>query len=148
MAPAILDAQSKGTITAVMLNKENPEQIINTGGYNIELHPRGSYQGPYNPSSAYGIIINSGVDEFIISGVNLEAIFVPSGPGPKLAGFISVWEGIFNNGKWIPGRKLNGDNIMLSYSMTQQTDKNQTGTVARFEGTGPGILRIKLYRFD
>jgi len=48
-------------------------------------------------------------------------------------------EGVYE--KWQNGnrgRKLNGDNIMASYPMTEQTSKNQTGTVARFESANKG----------
>ncbi|MDB4925664.1 DUF5597 domain-containing protein [Mucilaginibacter sp.] len=150
LAPIILDAQAKGTITAVTINKSNPVQTINMGGYNIELRTRRKKMGTerYLPNSSYGIIINSAPDEFIISGVNLEAIFAPSTAGPQIAGIASLWEGVYDNGKWKPGRRLNGDNIMQNYNMTEQSTKNQTGTVVRFENPGPGILKVKLYKFD
>jgi hypothetical protein len=149
-APVILDAQSKGTITAVTINKANPIQTINMGGYNIELRTRRKKMGNerFAPNSAYGIIISSGPDEFILSGVNLEATFAPSTPGPQIAGIASLWEGVYEHGVWKPGRKLNGDNIAQSYAMTEQTNRNQTGMGVRFENAGPGILKVKLYKFD
>jgi len=149
-APVILDAQSKGTITAVTITRANPIQTITMGGYTIELRTRHKKMGYERsvPNSSYGIIINSAPDEFIFSGVNLEATFAPVAPGPQMAGIASLWEGIYENGKWKPGRRLNGDNISQSYAMTEQTNRNQTGTVLRFENPGPGILKVKLYKFD
>jgi hypothetical protein len=144
-APVILDAQSKGTITAVTLNKTNPTQTINIGGYNLQVRIR---RKGAKVNSAYGIIINSGPDEFIVSGLNLEVTFEPSVPGPKIAGIASLWEGTYIDGKWHPGRKLNGDNIAQSYAMTEETNRNQTGMVVRLEGPGPGILKVSLYKFD
>ncbi len=150
LAPVILDAQSKGIITAVTINRANPIQTINMGGYNIELRTRRKKMGTerYLPNSSYGLIINPAADEFIISGLNLEATFAPSTPGPQIAGIASLWEGVYEKGVWKPGRKLNGDNISQSYAMTEQTNRNQTGTVVRIESAGPGVLRVKLYKFD
>jgi hypothetical protein len=150
MIPVILDAQSKGTMTAVTINKTNPIQTINMGGYNIELRTRRKKMPTDKaaPNSSYGIIINSAPDEFIISGLNLEASFTPSTPGPQIAGIASLWEGTYADGKWIAGRKLNGDNIAQNYNITQETNNNRTGTVARIESVGPGILKVKLYKFD
>ncbi|HEY4325042.1 MAG TPA: DUF5597 domain-containing protein [Mucilaginibacter sp.] len=150
LAPVILDAQAKGIITAVTINKADPVQTINIGGYNLRIRARrGRSAGAhYSPNSAYGLIINSAPDEFIISGLNLEITFKPSTPGPQMAGIASLWEGVYVNGKWKPGRKLNGDNIAQSYAITEQTNMNQTGTVVRFESTTPGTLRVKLYKFD
>lgn len=150
MGPVILDAQSKGTMTAVTINKANPVQNINMGGYNLEIRARRKKMGFERtaPNSAYGLIINTGPDEFTLSGLNLEVTFSPSTPGPQIAGIASLWEGIYVDGKWKAGRKLNGDNIAQNYNMTEQSGKNQTGTVLRFEGAKAGILKVKLYRFD
>ena len=37
---------------------------------------------------------------------------------------------------------------MRSYNLSEEAGKNQTGTVARFDGTDPEVLKIKLYRFE
>jgi hypothetical protein len=148
MAPVILAAQSKGNMTAVILNKNNPVQNITIGGYNLEVNLRRTRYGTSKLKSAYGLIINSGPDEFIMSGVNLEVTFKPAGPGPQMAGFASVWEGVYDNGVWKPGRKLNGDNIMLSYVLSDEAADGRTGSVARFESANPEALKVKLYRFD
>lgn len=146
--PVIMDAQDKGAITSVMLTADDAEDTINIGGYKIELCPTGEHHGNNAGKLAYGIIINSGPNKFIIAGYNLEATFIPSTPGPSLAGFISVQEGIFINGHWQGGRELNGDAIMKSYSMTELTDKNLTGEVARLEDDHPEIIKVRLYRFE
>jgi len=148
MAPVILDAQSKGNMTAVILNKDNPVEKITMGGYNIEINLRRTRYGASTLKTAYGLIISSGPDEFILSGVNLEFTFKPATPGPQTAGFASVYEGVYENGVWKPGRKLNGDNIMLSYKLANEAAVNQTGSVARFESANPEVLKVKLYRFE
>ena len=73
--------------------------------------------------------------------------FIPASPGPRIAGLSSVWEGAYEAGVWKPGRLLNGDNIMMAYKLADEAAANRTGTGARLTDE-PGILKVKLYRFD
>lgn len=147
MAPVILDAQSRGIITGVTVDEKNPVETISMGGYNLEVHARSGSFRSSAATSAYGLIINSAPNEFIISGLNLQIIFSPS-DGSKTSGFLSVWEGDYKNGQWIPGRKLNGDETTLSYSMLKQSSANRTGTIARIQNYVPGTIKVKLYQFN
>ena len=148
LSPLILDAQAKGTMVGISLTADKPSQTINLGGYTLEVNLRRTRGKPSNLSLGYGIIINTAPDEFILSGYGLEVTFKPNTPGPQTAGLASVFEGEFENGVWKPGRKLNGDNIMLNYKLAEEAAVNQTGSVARFEGNSPGILKVKVYKFD
>jgi hypothetical protein len=149
MSAEILEAQAKGTIEAVSLNKNSPLQKINLGGYVLEAGIRSPQRNSKAiPGIGYVLIINSAPDEYTIAGYNAEISFKPSTPGPQTAGFAAVWEGTYVNGQWKAGRKLNGDNIMRSYNLSDEAAKNQTGTVARFDGAGPEIFKVKLYRFE
>ena len=114
----------------------------------LEASIRHSRRGRDIPQIGYALIVNSGQDEYTIAGYNVEITFKPSTPGPQTAGFADVWEGRYENGHWKAGRKLNGDNIMQSYKLADEAAMNQTGTVARFEGVDPEVLKIKLYRFE
>lgn len=49
-----------------------------------------------------GIIIQTGEDSFIIAGTGIVLTV-------KNAGILQAEEGVFENGKWVPGRRLNGD---------------------------------------
>lgn len=147
MAAEILDAQSKGTIDAIAVRNDSVQKI-NIGGYTLEAAKRISRRERDIPALGYALIINTSKDEFTIAGYNIDISFVPSSPGPAIAGFADVWEGTFENGKWKQGRKLNGDNIMRSYKLADEAAKDQTGTVARFDGKEPSILKIRLYRFE
>ena len=56
------------------------------------------------------LIIQTGVDEFYIVGINVAFSFAPK--DSKATGSIMtdvIEEGTFKDGKWIPGRRLNGD---------------------------------------
>lgn len=148
MMPVITEAQSSGTITAAYLKDDKPEQTIILGDYKIEVALRRTRGQKSKLKMGYAIIINNAPNEFILAGEGLQFTFYPATPGPKTAGFASVYEGEFNNGEWIAGRKLNGDNIMLNYVLADEAAQNKTGSVARFEKSEPEALKVKLYRFE
>lgn len=148
MSPMILEAQSKGVIAGVFLNKDDSVQTINIGGYTLESVVNRPSRITGFSEIGYGLIINPSYDKYIIAGFNMEVTFKPSTPGPAFAGLASVWEGVYENGHWKRGRKLNGDNVMINYKIAQEVNKGKTGSGAKFEGKEPQILNITLYRFE
>jgi hypothetical protein len=89
--------------------------------------------GPPESSVAAGIVIATGPDEFLAVGKGLMILFSTSTPD-EIVGFATVEEGIFIDGKWMPGRRLNGDEII-------------SGRGWRFPGGGYSIQKVKLYRY-
>lgn len=81
-------------------------------------------------------------------GDGLPITFSPDSPGPPIAAPASIDEGAFVDGRWIPGRRLNGDDIMLSSGFAELAAQNQTGSGLRLSGDGPRILRVKLLRYQ
>jgi len=149
MAPVILDAQAKGTITSVLLKQEkNPSEEIILGDYKILVGLVRNRRSPSVPEQGYGIIINSSPDEYIIYGNNIQVSFSPNTPGPAIAAISRVDEGRYENGIWIAGRRLNGDDIMLDYDLAKMALQNKTGTGLRFSGEGRSIQLVKLYRYE
>jgi hypothetical protein len=147
LTPEITAAQATGSISAVILDRKDSVQQIQLGGYNIKVTPRKNWNGVTQVDMGYGLIINSGPDAFTVAGSNVDFTFVPNSPGPKMAGLAAVREGVYENGVWKPGRLLNGDNIMVSYKLADEAAANRTGTGAKL-GAEPGILKVKLYRFE
>ncbi len=149
MAPVILDAQSKGTITGVLMKKDiHPSEEIEIGGYKLLVELLKSRYSDTVPEQGYGIIINSAVDEYIIAGKNIQISFSPSTEGPAIAALAWVDEGRFDDGKWIPRRRLNGDAIMLDYHLANKAEENKTGTGLKFTGDDRMIQHVKLYRYE
>jgi hypothetical protein len=147
LTDVLLEAQSEGTMTAVSLNKKDSVQTINLGGYKILITLRKNWNGITQAENGYALISNTGMDEFILAGADLNAAFIPDSPGPRIAGLASVYEGEYVNGKWTPGRLLNGDDIMFSYHLAEEAAANRTGTGVRLKSK-PGIFQVKLYRFE
>ncbi len=152
IAPLILEGQSKGTIAGVVLNKEIPEHKIQLGDYMLEVGLRRQRRSPIVPELGYGIIISTGPDEYVVAGNDIQITFFSDAAGAQTVGLASVYEGKYVDNHWIPGRKLNGDAIMLNYHLDQMAAENRPGSVVRIPAApsaqdGPGILRVKLYKF-
>jgi len=149
MAGIILDAQSKGSITGVLLKKGlNPGEDVEMGGYRLTVELLKSRRSDTVPSFGYGMIIHSDTDEYVIAGHHIQVSFSPATPGPAIAAIEKVDEGRFVSGEWKPRRRLNGDAIMLDYDLAKQTLENKTGTGLKFFGDDRSIQKVKLYRYE
>jgi hypothetical protein len=149
LAPVILESQSNGTITSVLLNQEiNPSEEIVLGDYKLLVELARNRRSPSVPAQGYGIIINSAPDEYIISGSNIQVSFSPNTSGPAIAAIAQLDEGKFENGIWITRRRLNGDDIMLDYDLAKKALENKTGTGLKFGNGSEFIQRVKLYRYE
>ncbi|WP_321470445.1 DUF5597 domain-containing protein [uncultured Paludibaculum sp.] len=88
--------------------------------------------GPPPPDTRpFGFVISSGPDEFLVVGSGLMITFSADSPGPKIAEIGSIDEGSFENGHWVAGRRLNGD---------EGRPVLRAGRI--------GAIKVKLYRRD
>ena len=148
LTPAITKAQANNKIAAFSLSASHNPQVVELGGYKIEASlSKNRRTGVLTAEKGYGLVIWTGKDEFILAGSNVNVVFTPSSPGPKMAGFDSIFEGEYVDGKWETGRLLNGDNIMLNYDLANEAALNRTGAGAQLRAE-PAIFQIKLYRFE
>ncbi len=149
LAPSILEHQSKGTIAAASLNRQNPDQQIKLGDYilNVGL-PRNRRTPDTVPDlTGYGIFMATGPDEYLLAGNNLQITFTPNTPGPPIAGIARQENGHFENGKWVVTRYLGGDDSVLRYDIGAVADMGQSGSGVRLSAPDRGIQRVKLYRY-
>jgi len=150
-APLVLEAQQKGTITSVLLKEEkNPSKEIILGDYRIRAELfRGWGSSPSQPKTGgYCLIINSAADEYTIFGSNVQISFSPAAPGPAIAAISRLDEGRYEKGKWVQGRRLNGDDIMIDYDLAARALENRTGTGLKFPEGSESLQRVKLYRYE
>jgi hypothetical protein len=149
LAPSILEHQSKGTIAAASLNRQNPDQQIQLGDYilNVGL-PRNRRTPAVVPDvTGYGIFMATGPDEYLLAGNNLQITFTPNTPGPPIAGIARQENGHFENGKWVVTRFLAGDDSVLRYDIATVADMGQSGSGVRLTAPDRAIQRVKLYRY-
>ncbi len=134
LAPLILEYQGKGAITGFMLDEEHPGIRRELGGYELEISLDHSFTG--QSKRGYGLIIAVGSEEFVGGGYGFMVGFQPKTVGPAFASVAVIEEGEYRHGKWIRGRRLNGD------------ESNQ-GQWWRFPVSGSsGIERCTLYRYE
>ena len=149
LAPSILEHQSKGTIAAASLNRQNPDQQIKLGDYilNVGL-PRNRRTPAVVPDlTGYGIFMATGPDEYLVAGNNLQITFTPNTPGPPIAGIARQENGHFENGRWVVTRYLAGDDSVLRYDIATVAEMGQSGSGVRLAAPDRGIQRVKLYRY-
>jgi len=149
IATLILEAQNKGTITAVLLNNEMPDsEEVTLGDYKFYVEQGHDHRSEQTSQGGYCMIISLSQDEFIIYGNSVQVSFSPATDGPAIAGIARVDEGKYENGLWKPGRRLNGDDIMLDYDLAKKAIENKTGTGLRFSPGNELLQRVKLYRYE
>ncbi len=133
MAPVILAHQGKGQTAGFLLDKEHPSAKARMGDYELDIRLDSIFG--YTASTGYGLIVQTGPEEFVGAGSGFQVEFRPATTGPKLAGVGLVEEGSYSNGTWIPGRRLNGD-------------EDDQGKHWRMSERELGILRCVVYRYE
>jgi hypothetical protein len=148
LTPLILAHQVGGAVSAVSLNKEHQTESVPLGNYTVNFDLRRNRRNPREvPELGYGLVIAVGPDEYVVAGTDLQVTFTPRTPGPPIAGLAEVEAGQFVNGRWVPSRRLSGDDILLNYKLAEAAENDQSGSGLRFGPDGPTIQRVTLYRY-
>ena len=148
LAPLILPHQAAGTLGAAWLNPAAPAQDISLGDYTLHCElRRSSRDQSFQTDLGYALVLTNGPDEFIVAGNDVQLTFTPRTPGAPVAGIADAEAGTVTDGRWTPGRKLSGDDILLNYHLAAQAAINQSGSGLRFGPDGPTLQRVKLYRY-
>lgn len=103
-----------------------------TGGAQTVAGPPPDSGPPYSVDQRlFAIVVNIAPDEFLFIGGNGVPRFGVDSPGPAKVAVSSKDEGRYEDGRWVAGRRLNGDEVGHG-----------------LPDGGVGMLRIKLMRFD
>jgi beta-galactosidase GanA len=81
-----------------------------------------------------GVIIMLAPNEFLIAGTGMVVTFTPNGPGAPIAGILSADQVHYENGEWVRGLRMNGD----------QTHQGRHVALGAGEFT---VQRVTLYRY-
>ena len=148
LAPMILDHQSRGTLRAAWLNKARPTQEIALGDYTLTVElRRSSRDQSLQVELGCALIFAIDADEFVIAGTDVQVTFIPRTPGAPIAGLADAETAVFKDGRWVTGRKMSGDDILLNYHLAAQAAASQSGSGLRFGPDGPTVQKVKLYRY-
>ena len=133
IAPIVLAHQGTDTITGFALDKDHPSFVTTLGGMTMEISLDDLFGR--KAERGYGIVIAIGPDEFLGAGTGFRVIFKSVAGSPGKVGIGTVDEGVFHDGQWIKGRRLNGD----------ETDQ---GRAWRFNPWTLSIERCTTYRHE
>jgi beta-galactosidase GanA len=138
LTPLILQHQGTGTMAGFLLDSAAQTAEIKLGGYIFSV--KHEYTWPYAPKTEGdtprfgGMIIMTANDEFYIAGSGVVVTFRSSADGETMAGIASMDEGTFVNGKWVAGRRMNGD-------------QDHQGRHLHLPGGEYGIQKVRLYTY-
>jgi hypothetical protein len=133
LAPVILQYQGKGMMRGILTDQNSPVQHFDLGNYDFEVKLDRSGDNDI----AGGLVIQTGDDEFICAGRGFDLFFMPKDDSMRI-GIDADDEGIFSEGKWIPEKRLNGDETHAS---------TFDGTGLKFPPDKVSIQKVTLYRF-
>ncbi len=140
LTPLILEHQGKGTIAGVRpvvafdgTVDESP-QDVRLGAFTLHV----GFVDPFAPRERQtvaahgGLIIQLGSEEYLVSGRGLTVTFSAD---EGIVGIESIREGSYEDGRWRPGRLLNGD-------------QSHQGRHLRLPSDAYGVQRVRLYRYS
>lgn len=150
MLPVVARAQAEGKLIGVLLDGDQA-QAATLAGYKLKVTANRWPPAPPEPAGAvdktagvvgpgfapppekrpYGLVVSTGPDEFLLVGSGFSVRFLPDSAGPVRSEIGELEEGLFRDGKWVAGRRMNGDE----------------GRAAIGPGR-VGLLKVKLYRLD
>ena len=149
LTPLILEHQAKGTIAAVSLDAKNQTQDVALGNYTLNIDLRRNRRNPAQvPALGYAMVFALGADEYLVAGCDVQVIFSVRPTSAEIVGLASVEAGSFVDGRWVGGRKLSGDDVLLNYEQAKAAAASQSGSGLRFGPEGPTLQRVKLYRYQ
>jgi len=139
MSPVILQHQASRKIEGVLLDSTDRKQEIIMGNYKLTVMHEYSLgwspdAGKPNWPESGGVIIQSGDDEFIIAGTGIVVTFSMASGENKSVGILRADEGVYVNGVWKAGRRMNGD-------------QDHQGRHIRIAGKEWGIQQVKVYEY-
>jgi hypothetical protein len=129
LTPVLIENQGRDRMRGLLQYKEDRE-YVDLAGYRLEVSYRKEADG-----HAGGLVIATGPDEFLVAGTGVSIHFAARTGGPRHTRILAVDEGRFRDGKWIPGRRMNGD-------------EDAGGWRVQLAAGPPSIQRVKLYRHD
>jgi hypothetical protein len=102
---------------------------------------------PGTPPPTAAIFIATGTNEFFAVGSGLKVTFSSKTPGLPLAGLATVEEGTFVNGRWVPARRLAGDDTIEGDSLQLRWPLGSKVPLWAQRRSNEGIQHFTLYRY-
>ena len=143
LQPLILENRGRGRLAGFRPLVMEDGTVIDTpakttiGSFEITV----TFIDPWTPRDQQtvgnhgGLLIYAGGEDFWFAGQGITVTFKGADAGPPLVGIDLAEEGVFDqDGKWVAGRRLNGD-------------QTHQGRHIRLPPGQPQIQRVRLYRY-
>ncbi len=145
IAPVLLQYQGQGQMIGILLDEDTPIIRRQLGGYELDISLDEGFG--QQAKQAGGIIITTGDGQFIGAGFGFRVKFFDISADAMAVGIVAVEEGTYQAGKWIAGRRLNGDEAGRGhwwrfYDYESEDGRPYTNDVAK------GISRCTIYRYE
>jgi beta-galactosidase GanA len=131
IAPTLLEEQTKGNVHGFVLDRGNSSVEFNMNGYMVHVSLDEIFGN--HTEQGFGLVMQTGPEEFTGAGKGFR-VAITRRDGTRW-GIASVDEGEFVDGKWVAGRRLNGD-------------ENDQGNFWRFDARQVRIEKVKLYKYQ
>jgi len=140
LSPEILKYSGTKKMEGVLLDTSNKKQEIILGNYKLTVshdYTLGWSPEAKNPDwpMTGAIIIQTDENDFIIAGTGVVVTFAVNNASNISVGILQADEGIYEDGKWIPGRRMNGD-------------QDHQGRHIRVPVGDWNIQHVKLYKYE
>jgi hypothetical protein len=127
LRPFLVQHLGQSSLRGFMQYRDERRVEFDIGGYRADIEYRSE-----DPSrTGGGLIIALEPDTFLMTGVNYSIRFAKRRDQSGSTAWLSLDEGVFRDGQWVPGRRLNGDEASYRVSL----------------GPQPRILLGKVYSF-
>jgi len=143
LAPLILENRGRARMAGFRPTLQEDGTVVDTpstftlGGYEFTV----GFVDPWiardqqTIANHGGLLIHAGGEDFWVAGQGLTITSRGAGDGPPLAGIDFAEEGVFDaQGRWVPGRRLNGDQTHQGRHLRLAPGKTQ-------------IQKVRLYRY-
>jgi hypothetical protein len=138
LSPLLLNKGSRKQMVAVSSDTTQVKSVV-LGKYKVDYKRQGEDLG-------FAMLIELNPDEYIVAGHNITIEFsIDNRKKEEVTGILFAEEGLYENNRWIPERRMNGDQIMLNYSFPNLYEEGKSGNGLRFRQLG--MQRVKLYRY-
>jgi beta-galactosidase GanA len=131
--PLLSEAQVKGETHGFLLDQTHPSFDFPINGYIAHVSLDGIFG--HQAEKGFGLIFATGPGEFYGAGAGFRVAFTLPDGSKTPAGIGAVEEGHFEDGKWAPGRRLNGD-------------ENDQGNYWRFDQFQVKIERATVFKYE
>ena len=133
VTPMLLDHQAAGDVHGFLLDRDQRSVDFTMNGYTLHVSLDSIFGSM--TESGFGMIMADGKDKFLGVGKGFRVSFSPYPESGPHVGIGAIDEGKFEDGNWVVGRRLNGD-------------EDDQGQAWRFDSRAVHTEKVSLYSFE